>query len=1018
MLSRWPLIGVLLVACWSTMSGGLGRIVTAAEPSPQELEFFEKEIRPLLVKHCYYCHSAGGAQEGRLQLDHISLILKGGATGPAALPGDPKKSLLIEAVQYRGFQMPPNGKLPDTEIAKLIRWVEMGLPWPQEPAPVSGVEPAAKAFEITADQRQHWSFQPIQNPPVPAVQRGNWPKGTIDRFVLARMESHGLAPVEPAARETLLRRVTYDLTGMAPTPDELRHFLADTSSEAWPRVVDRLLGSPHYGERWGRHWMDVIRYADTAGDASDYPLPDAYKYRNYVIDSLNRDKPYDLFLREQYAGDLLAAGSSADQLAEQTIATTMLALSRRFGYNDTNFHYFHLTIADTLDTMGQSVLGLSIGCARCHDHKFEPISAKDYYALYGIFSSTKFTFPGAEEVRFPKDLIPLVPGEEARQREKVQQDELKQRDSAIQSLSLKLLEADGGLEQQAVNQTPQSPWLADARVTVSPAAQSPFTNVYPPGKQGVRLPAAPENLGIRRTMEIVKAGDMRTLFFNVDFRNFEVAAGDEGDYRVYLCHTANFVPAMEVWINSRSIRIQEGSERREIAPLELGVWYNLQIAVNLAAKTGTAIVSNGQQTWQTNEISLPVQWPGVVDALIVDAHPANAGIRPARDLDNLSVSEIAFPPAANRTPLIAQAAADWTQGQQQLAEARKARDKFAKRPLYPTAYAVNEGNPANTRLQKRGEPERAAEEVPRGFLQILGGQLLDPSTTESGRRELAHWLTHPNNPLTARVMANRLWHYHFGRGIVETVNDFGIRGKRPKHPDLLDYLATRFINSGWSMKALHREILLSATYQLSSVPNSDALAQDPDNLWLSHFRRRRMQAEELRDSLLQISGELEIGQGGPHPFPPIETWTFSQHNAFKAVYDTNLRSVYLMTQRIKRHPFLALFDGADPNTTTGQRSITTTPAQSLFLMNDQYFHQRSAVVAQRLVRENNDDAARIEQLFAWAYARAPNATEQQRLVQFLAGYRQQTAAMTNPEELAWGALSRVILSSNEFLHID
>ncbi len=990
----------------------------AAEPSPADLEFFEKEIRPLLVKHCYDCHSADGAQEGRLQLDHISLILKGGATGAAAVPGKPKESLLIEAVQYRGFQMPPNGKLPDAEIAKLVRWVETGMPWPVEPAPVAGVETPVQTFAITPEQRSHWSFQPIRNPPAPAVQQQSWPQGDIDRFVLAKMEAHGLTPVERASRESLLRRATYDLTGLAPTPDEQQKFLQDSSPEAWQRLVDRLLASPHYGERWGRHWLDVIRYADTAGDASDYPLPDAWKYRNYVIDSLNRDKPYDQFLREQYAGDLLAAGQSPKQFAEQTVATTMLALSRRFGYNDTNFHYFHLTIADTLDTMGQSVLGLSIGCARCHDHKFEPISARDYYALYGIFSSTKFTFPGAEEVRYPKDLMPVVPPAEARQLLAAKEQELARRDADLQSLTLKLLTADGGLEQQPLDKTPQAPWLADAKVLVTSAAQSPFTNVYPQGKQGVRLPAATENLGIRRTMEPVKAGEALPLFFNVDFRNVELVAGDESDYRVYLCHTGNFVPALEVWINSRAIAIQDGGSRRELAPLEPGVWYNLQVAVDLVDKTCSVIVSDGRQTWQSPETPLLAQWSGIADAFIVDSHPANAGIRPVRDLDNLAVSRTAFPAAASPNPLIANPAENWSQGQQKLTEARKAREQFAKQSPYPTAYAVCEGQPANARLQKRGEPERLAEEVPRGFLEILGGAQLPAGTEESGRRELADWLTAAENPLTARVMANRLWHYHFGRGIVETTNDFGVRGKPPTHPELLDYLANRLMQSGWSLKTLHRELLLSATYQLSSVPGKAALEQDPGNVWLSHFSRRRMQAEELRDSLLQISGELEIGQGGPHPFPPVENWGYTQHNAFKAVYDTNLRSVYLMTQRIKRHPFLALFDGADPNTTTGRRTLTTTPAQSLFLMNDEYFHQRSFAVARRLLRECEADADRFGLLWTWAYTRSPMESEQKQLQRFLTSYRMQTAAMPDSEEQVWAALSRVVLSSNEFLHID
>ncbi|WP_437193796.1 DUF1553 domain-containing protein [Planctomicrobium sp. SH527] len=989
----------------------------ADEPTKEDLDFFEKEIRPLLIKHCHECHSAQGKQEGELRLDGRAVLLHGGASGPSAVAGKPKESLLVEAIQYRSLEMPPNGKLPDAEIAKLVRWVEMGLPWPKEDEDGGKPTPKGRVFDITPEQREHWAFQPVLKPTIPAVENPDWNQTAIDRFVFAKRANQGIQPNGLADRGTLLRRVTYDLTGLPPTPEERNAFLNDDRPDAWSRVVERLLASPQYGERWGRHWLDVVRYADTAGDASDYPVPDAYKYRDYVIRSFNNDKPYDQFLREQYAGDLLAKDAPPEQFSELTTATTLLAMSRRFGYNDTNFYYFHLTIADLLDTMGQSVLGLSIGCARCHDHKFEPISAKDYYALYGIFESTTFTFPGAEEVQRPKELIPLIPRDEAEKKDAERKQRLAEFDRIILEKSMPILSFEGAFEEM---KSLPAPWKADTTVHLVPNHQSTFTNVFPMGNQVIELPNVSNNFGFRRPTQSHHRDTKETLYINLDFKNVSVDAGGDGYYRISLDNSSNYSPSVEIFINGTSLAVRDGDALRELAPVEIGVWHNLQFAVNWQSQTFSGVLSNGQKTWNFADIPLNPKWDGTANSFVIDAHGTDSSkVRPLRQIDNLAIQYSPFRAAGEKTELTAEAMKEEIkQVRDGLGEIQKQKDTFAKEASYATVYAVREGKVANTRLQFRGEPERLGEEVPRGFLEILGGEKLPADCGESGRRQLADWLTSPTNPLTARVMANRVWQYHFGRGIVPTPNDFGVRGEAPSHPELLDYLAMQFQENGWSVKALHREILQSRAYQLASTMNDEAYLTDPGNQWLWRYSRRRLDAESIRDSLLFISKELDLTPGGAHPFPAVESWRFSQHNPFDAVYASNKRSVYLMTQRIKRHPFLALFDGADPNATTAQRVATTTPLQALFLMNDAFTHERTQAAAKRMLAERPTDRERIQFLYEAAYSRSPTPEEINDLEAFLKSYSERLAGNPDREVQSWAASLRVILSSNEFLYVD
>lgn len=792
-------------------------LCVAKTESEKGIEFFEKKIRPALVTQCYKCHSAKSTKvKGGLLVDSRDGLLKGGDSGPAIVPRQPQKSRLLKAVSYTDteLQMPPKNKLSAQQIKDLETWIKMGAPDPRR-ANIS-TSPAPLSTNL-------WSLKPITHPTPPKVHNMDWAKTPVDQFVLAKLEEKNLTPVTAADKRTLIRRATFDLVGLPPTPDEIDAFLKDKSPDAFEHVVDRLLASPHYGERWGRHWLDLVRYADTSGCNSDFPVPSAYRYRNYVIDSFNSDKPYAQFIREQIAGDLLPS-KSAEERNEHIIATGYLAISRRFG---SRAREMHLTIEDTIDNVGKAMLGLSVSCARCHDHKFDPIPTRDYYALYGIFNSTKYAFPGTEVYRHPKGFIPLVHG----------------------------------------------------------------TNVE-----------------------------------------------DVADYEDELT------------------KIDDELE-------------------DLEAKKSTLVrIEKKSKSEPTEEVSAD-QKQKLIEV--------KAAIEDARSRQKLLESKI---------------------------------------PTIDRAYAVAEGKPANANIQIRGMPYDNGAEAPRGFLQVLGGQKLPPEEKGSGRRELAEWLTATNNPLTWRVMANRIWEYHFGKGIVQSASDFGTRGKPPTHPELLDYLATRFLESGGSIKQMHRLIMLSHVYQLSAVEDAHDYAIDVNNDFLWRFNRQRLEAEEIRDAILAISGALDLTRGEAHPFPPQSEWKFSQHKPFVADYESNRRSVYLMQQRIRQQPFLALFDGADANATTAERPISASPLQALFLMNDPFAHAQSDKFAVRLALAFPKTADRINYAYKLAYGRAATRAE----IHDGQNYLKQCAtelkkAATPAEEIPRAALAsfaRVIFSSNEFFFVE
>lgn len=779
-------------------------------PTSEQLAFFESKVRPVLADQCYECHSANAKKvKGGLLLDSRVGLRKGGDTGAAITPGDPDASLFIQAVRHadKDLSMPPKKMLPADQIADLEEWVRNGAPDPRSDNTVAKIE--AKSAIDWDKAREWWSLRPLAGGSPPSVHDAAWPLNDIDRFVLGKIEQAELKPAAAAEKRALIRRATYDLVGLPPSPQEVQAFLDDESPAAFEKVVDRLLAMPQYGERWGRYWLDVVRYADTAGDNSDFPIPQMHRYRDWVIAAFNRDLPYDQFVRQQLAGDLLPAANDVERY-EHIIATGYIANARRFGSRVDDYPQ-HLTIEDTIDNFGRAFLGLTVNCARCHDHKFDPITTQDYYALYGIFHSTRYPWPGIELDQKQHDFVPLANADQIA-RFQQERDEKK-----------KTLEAEvKWLEQQ----------LKDS---------------------------------------------------------------DEG------------------------------------------------------------------------------------------AKKAN---------------------------------------EEELKKGKEAAEKYSRTPPpYPLAYAVGEAaKREDVALQQKGDPAKPGPVVRRHFLTVLGGAELPPEDTSSGRLQLANWLLDAGNPLPARVMANRIWLYHFGKGLVPTPNDFGKQGKPATHPELLDWLAARFTEGGWSVKKMHRLIMLSRTYQLSSTRDSESAAKDPNNDLLTAYPRRRLDAEAIRDTLLSLGGSLDRTPGGTHPFPPQTEWKFTQHNPFKATYDTNRRSVYLMTQRIQRHPYLAIFDGADPSVSTPLRATSTTPLQSLYFLNDSLVHEQAKRFADRLITEQSEDSARLQLASELAFARPARPDEIERAVQFLTAARAKLSeTQSSPEKLeseTWQALVRVLFRLNEFVYLD
>jgi mono/diheme cytochrome c family protein len=973
----------------------------AADPRPEDVRFFEARVRPVLAEKCYGCHGPR-KQKAQLRLDSAEGLKKGGDSGrPLLAPGKPGESLLLLAVRHaEGVErMPPKGRLKDSEIADLAEWVGRGAPFPAA-AQAAGPEP-----------REHWAFRTVVRPAAPAVKDSSWPKSDLDRFVLAKLEAAGLRPPPPADRRTLIRRATFDLTGLPPAPQEVDAFLKDDSPEAFAKVVDRLLASPAYGERWGRHWLDVARYADTAGDNSDHPLPHAWRYRNWVIDAFNRDLPYDEFIRQQIAGDLLAAGEAPDEYARRVVATGFLALARRFDHDSDKS--MHLTYEDCIDTLGKSLLGLTLGCARCHDHKYDAVTARDYYALYGILASSRFSFAGCEAKQQPRDLVPLQPPAEWDRVVKPHRDRLAKLDAEVRENGAAALKHARALQAalakyRAVLGSGEIPDGGEQKfdkltgeVAVK-AGELLMLSVTPLKNHGADTTLVEWDIaevggaGLRWSATGDLAGDLlagnphadthgnKQVWWFLDARQPPTLLPES-------VRDVSGKPGLAAWRSGDTPSLLANSSKEPVS-----AWTKLpprSLFVHPAPDGNVAI------GWLS-----PITGKVRVTGRVKDAHPGGP------DGVGWVLEHFATDVRADLLAL-----AKHAEGRRALE--RKRAELVRAAPRQEVAFAVVEGKPADARVHLRGDPEKLGNTVPRRWLEVLGGQ---PITTKagSGRLDLANWVASKDNPLTARVMANRIWLHHFGKGLVKTPNDFGTRGTPPTHPELLDWLAAEFVAKGWSVKHLHRTIMLSSTYRQASAPREGAARIDANNDLYWRFDHRRLSAEELRDSLLVASGKLDRTPGGAHPFPPEASWGFTQHAPFGNFYETEKRSIYLVQVRNRRHPFLGLFDGADPNATTPQRQTTTVPTQALYFLNDPFFHAQAERLAGRALAK--PEAGRLDEIFRVALQRSASKQDRDFATAFLRRYADGLPDLPAADraKAAWAALARVLLASNEFLFLE
>jgi mono/diheme cytochrome c family protein len=847
--TRW-LVAATLSTGVLVASGGLSphhsqaddkKALEAPKFTPDQVAFFEKDVLPLLQQHCLKCHGADDKVKGGLNLTNRQSILDGGDSGPAVDLKKPADSLLLKAVHYtdESYKMPPKGKLPDRDIVVLEKWVKAGLPVPADRLTGRGSSHAAKGGVVTAEAKQYWAYQPVKRPAVPAVADPAGVRTPIDAFIVAKLEAKGLKPAPPADKAVLVRRAYYDLLGLPPTPEEIDAFVADSAPDAWEKLIDKLLASPHYGEKWGRHWLDVVRYCETNGYERDGPKPFVWRYRDYVITSFNDDKPYDQFIREQLAGDEMP-GYNPDAV----IATGFY----RLGTWDDEPADPELAIFDGYDdiiaTAGQAFLATTFNCARCHEHKADPIPQADYYKLVAFFRDIR-PFSETRDVRSKFNLTDITPPE---QRAKYEA-ELKRREARVGEIT--------------------------------------------------------------RQMEAIEDELIRTL------------------------------PAEDQ-------RAAEGPDRPQV----------------IAGKVVPQL--QGQQKERYTAL-------------------------------------------------------------------QKERETLKKKldpPDRQQALSVNncDVRPKPTHVLVRGSPHAPGKEVKPGFPEVFG--LPDPVIPEpkpgaksSGRRTvLAHWIASPDNPLTARVFVNRVWQYHFGRGLVPTANDFGKLGEPPSHPELLDWLAAEFVDGGWKLKRLHKLIMTSNVYRMSSTAHPDGLAKDPANTLLWRFNMRRLTGEEVRDSILAVSGSLNRKMFGPSTYPPIPKEVLAGQSVPGQGWPTsppdeaNRRSIYAHVKRSLRVPILVGFDQPDPDSSCPVRYVTTVPTQSLGLLNGEFANEQARTFAKRLQKDAPGDlAAQVARAIRLTTGRVPTADEVNKDVAFVRSLKEKHKL----DDLT--ALSRyalLCLNTNEFVYLD
>ncbi len=943
---RWSGISLLALLAFALLglpSRAGAEPAAVASITPEQEKFFEEQVRPLLVTRCQKCHGAEKAESG-LRLDSRTAIIAGGEiAGAAAVPGEPDKSLIMKVVRHEGdIQMPPKEKLSEPEIATLIQWVKIGLPWPNAAAEVA---PLSKEERLQFARQTMWSLQPIVSPPVPSVTNAEWSRRPLDRFVLAKLEAAQVVPSPVADRRTLIRRATFDLHGLPPSPEEVAAFESDTSDEAYAKVIDRLLASQRYGERWGRHWLDVARYADTSGYAfqRERRYPYSYTYRDYVINALNNDLPYDQFILQQLAADKLPLSPDNSELA----ALGFLTVGRKFNNRNDD-------IDDQIDVVTRGLMGLTVACARCHDHKFDAIPTEDYYSLYGIFASCNQ----------PGDLPMIGMPEKTVGYQKFQEELEKRRGELNQYL-------DGKHGELVAQGRDQAEKYLLAMVSLKPGDVLAKATGVSLGK-GELKPRLVERWK-NYLQEQAKADH---AFLGVWH---DLAALKDIDAQPF---AERAKPLLDAWLAK-----PEGIAAGQINPTlkaalaaapqnknELASLYGKLLQESLAAwKAG------GSNKEALDKLTPPAKQ--IAEVLVADNAPTSI---PRDEIDKY----------------LARDERNHRQSLQKKIDEHQVNDPGAP----PRAMVVrDDANPHNPRVFQRGDQNRPGEQVPRQFVAVLSSAERQPFT-DGGRLELAKKIVAPENPLTARVIANRVWMLHFGEPLVSTPGDFGIRCEKPVQADLLDYLASYLREHGWSLKELHREIMLSATYQQASLDRADAQGVDPENRLLWKMNRRRLEFEALRDSLLLVSGRLDETMGGR----AVEI--------AKPPYSTR-RSVYGFIDRQDLPNLFRVFDLASPDTSNDRRARTTVPQQALFLMNSSpVIEEAKHLLTRPEIARAEATPDKINALYRLLFQRQPSEEERKLGAEYIALTSQDAAAVAQLS--AWEQYAQLLLMTNEFAFVD
>lgn len=1167
-MGRRALQSIVALAAIASVLHCLPAVADETTLSRQQMEFFEKDVRPLLSQHCYECHSVKAEKlQAGLLMDSRASLLKGGESGKAIVPGDADSSLLIEAVRYESYEMPPKGRLPEKDIQTLERWVEMGAPWPKEEAPTA--ETNRPEFNLPQRKAGHWVWQPIQSPAIPEVADANWPRNELDHFVLAKLKEAELTPAGDADRAALLRRLYFDLIGLPPTPEQAETFLSNTSPQATEQLVDSLLDSPHFGERWGRHWLDLVRYAESRGHEFDHDIPNAFQYRDYIIRALNANVPYDQLVREHIAGDLLSEPRlhPERQFNESVLGTGFWFLGE-WVHSPVDIRKDEADRFDNMiDVMSKTFLGVTVSCARCHDHKFDAISTADYYSLTGFLQSSDY-----RQVRF-----------ETMEQNRRIAEQLAQVDARYQRQIRELLESEGiafprhtgSLDDEAIivdySNIPLTDYIQDGfifgprpqregeaaldfdepsmvRIATHGAAvndglwnrmesvtegevhnrseivklpksgrtlrsptfelQSPSVSCLVQGAGHVlacvdshRLIAGPLHkktieqikspdegwvtlnleryIGHRMHLEFIPARDSRlsvrmavqgvdtagladfdrrlaalqeplqeyaraaeallntghkieeTVFADFESGTYEgwTVTGDAfGNNPQTLETIASYQgkinAAGKYFVNSHNLRsgsdVSRGDRLRgtltsqpftiDFDAMEFlvgGGAHQGETCVNLVVDDRPVLSVTGQNNNQMSLNSWDVRQFAGKEAKIqvVDSHTSGWG--------NIGIDHIVF--------LKRKKAPDGNTTAQRIVEAwQRERTQLSSQIVRQSllAPAMMDGTGEDDRILIRGNSSKPGDIEPRHFLTVLSGNHPLPIARGSGRLELAEQINDPTNPLTSRVIVNRIWHYLMGRGIVPTTDDFGVLGQRPTHPELLDHLATRFVQDGRSIKQMIRTIVLSRTYQMASQPDSTAVAADPNNLLWHHRPPKRLEGEAIRDALLSLSGRLDKTQFGAPV--PIHLTAFmdgrGRPDKSGPLDGEGRRSIYISVRRNFLSPFMTTFDTPTPFSTMGRRNVSNVPAQALILMNDPIVVELARAWAKRTIETHPNTESRIGWMYQTAFARQPTPKEE--AIAFAYVKNPVTDGDANEDDLQlWSDFAHALMNTKEFIFL-